>query len=213
MECRSAKLHSLDVEWEIDDIDTVPCHTVIHQVETVIFRIVEKCNCGGRRRSVLINHKIIGGNLSPKLQTAEAQIEVFGFRLGLVASQMPAALGGTPVDNIFFHPQLNSNHSSVNANDMLFSFRCALRIARIPRDNYSLFMCQKQLEIAELTNVCWHLLTWFGSAQRIAKNTFFTPFSRLFLFRKKCEKNFRQREREREKCIAAHKSHSDVKTG
>lgn len=162
----SAKLHSLDVEWEIDDIDTVPCHTVIHQVETVIFRMVEKCNCRGRRRSVSINHKIIGGNLSPKLQTAEAQIEVFSFRLGLVASQMQAAPGGTPVDSISFHPQLNSNHSSVNANDMLFSFRCALRIARIPGDNYSLFMWQKQLEIAELRDVCWHLLTWFGSAQR-----------------------------------------------
>lgn len=40
------KLHSLDIEWEIDDIDTVPCHTVIHQVETVIFRFVEKFDCG-----------------------------------------------------------------------------------------------------------------------------------------------------------------------
>lgn len=35
------KLHTLDIGWEIDDIDTVPCHTLIYQVETVIFRFVE----------------------------------------------------------------------------------------------------------------------------------------------------------------------------
>lgn len=82
------KLQTLDIEWEIDDIDTVLCHTLIYQVEIVIFRFVE--NCGEvkfpkhtNESSVLINHEIIGGNVRPKLQTVKNvkyKLKFFVFR-------------------------------------------------------------------------------------------------------------------------------------
>lgn len=59
------KLHTLDIGWEIDDSDTVSCHTLIYQVETVIFRFAEYIfTCLGveTQSSVSINHKIIGEN-------------------------------------------------------------------------------------------------------------------------------------------------------
>lgn len=201
---RDGKLHTLDIEWEIDDIETVLSHTNLSSGKLWFSGSWKSFYISYRgeeiylhTRSILINHKIIGGNFRRNcrrwMEKRETQIEVWcGFGFGSVLQlrfldkfcniETNNKIMVTWMSN---NPQLNSNHSSVNANDMLFSFRVQFemyRIRSLHNYNYLQLLRFKLPSLQTAAGIYWRgLEAW----RKLPRSFSFTPFKISFFEEKK----------------------------